>query len=157
LNKYYTGDACYYDTAGIRKLYEYNPSKNFYGLAMNGWSWYTCRFKFTILFHLKVHDFCSVQVYQGIFLTPANELLFLYIISSAYLFFRSSWPSWQGRGREREVWGLIPQAVMRRNLGQVSNPTLPLATQLLWVPGARIQCWINMCECVHVSAPCHGG
>ena len=34
---------------------------------------------------------------------------------------------------------------MSGNLGQVSNPTVPLATQQWWVPGARIQGWIDMC------------
>ena len=34
---------------------------------------------------------------------------------------------------------------MSRSLGQASHPTLPLSTQQRWVPGARIQGWIDMC------------
>ena len=34
---------------------------------------------------------------------------------------------------------------MSRSLGQASHPTLPLFTQQRWVPGARIQGWIDMC------------
>ena len=34
---------------------------------------------------------------------------------------------------------------MSRSLGQASHPTLLLSTQQRWVPGARIQGWIDMC------------
>ena len=34
---------------------------------------------------------------------------------------------------------------MSRSFGQASHPTLPLYTQQRWVPGARIQDWIDMC------------
>ena len=39
----------------------------------------------------------------------------------------------------------FPTLVMDRSLGQASHPAVPLVTQQWWVPGARIQGWIDMC------------
>jgi hypothetical protein len=48
--------------------------------------------------------------------------------------------------RVRDVWGSIPKLVRSKNLGQVSDPTLSLATQQQWVRGGtmRAQCRVDI-------------